>query len=340
MTDTRGRADDKALFALAPSNIPSYRSLRYDGGDMDAGLTAFPQADHVLLTEMYATLTATFTLLREHEQAPQADIVARLQVIYDQRWQALLSRVRVLGTDIPVEETSVRLRQIIHDLKGGAFQALSIHLQLVKLGLVGADQLHRMFFLARDQLKIMRNALPAIDPAATAADAQQRFHAVELLVEKWARSHHRLGDQGATIEVDCRYSGAIAERCLEFAALDRVLYNLINNATSHTSDGRVELIILPIPAADPLQLRLIVANSVTPAQQRRLANRFPNGPGALFFGGYTTGGSGLGLRICADFICNAYGLGGVEQGLAEGHFGAAIHSERFLAWVHWPLAGD
>jgi len=340
MTNTLGRADDKVLFALAPSNIPSYRSLRYDGGDMSADLDAFPQADHALLSEMYAVLTSTFTLLREHEQAPQPEIVAELRRLYDERWQDLLGRVRVLGADIPAQEHSARIGQIVHDLKGGAFQALSINLQLVKLGLVGADELHRMFFLARDQLKIMRNALPMIDLAAAARDAQQRLHAIELLVEKWERSHYRLGDQGVTIEVDCRYSGAIAERCLEFSALDRVLYNLINNATNHTSDGRVELIILPIPADAPHQLRLIVANSVTPAQQHRLANRFPNGPGALFFGGYTTGGSGLGLRICADFICNAYGLGGVEQGLAEGHFGAALHDERFLAWVHWPLAGD
>lgn len=331
-------ASISALVALAPISLTSYRDLRYDGGSMGGGLEAFPAHDQALLQEIYSALGATFALLRANEQQPDPTVVDRLSQLYDERWHDLIGRMQAFGATL--EAPTQRLRQIAHDLKGGAFQALTMHLQLLKLALVGVDELHRMFFLARDQLKIMRNALPAIDPVATERDTQQQLHAVELIVEKWQQSRHRFGEHEAIVTVDCHYSGSIAERCLEFSAVDRVLYNLINNATTHTSDGRVGLTILAIPDDQPQHLRLIVSNQVSAAQRRRLEHRFPEGPGALFKGGYTTGGSGLGMRICADFICNAYGLSSVEQGLAEGHFGARFLDEQLHIWVHWPIAAD
>jgi signal transduction histidine kinase len=328
---------DPSLPFLAPTTITSYRSLRYDGGAMGSDLAAFPLADQALLREVYAALRQTFAMLRAHEAQPEPDIVPRLVQLYDERWHALTERMQQLGATL---HTTPQLRQITHDLKGGAFQALLMLLQLFKVGLADSAMLHRMFFLTRDQLKIMRNALPTLDPEATARDAQQQLHAVELLVEKWSNARHLLSAQNALVTVDARYSGAIAERCLEFSALDRVLYNLINNATTHSADAAVRLTILPLPEDQPLHLRFIVANSVTPEQRIQLEERFPTNLGELFVGGFTTSGSGLGLRICADFVCNAYGLRSVEQGLAEGHFGAALHGDQFYAWVHWPIAAD
>lgn len=339
MADASPTRSDHILYTLAPSSITTYRTLRYDGSAMGADLDAFPQVERALLAEMYRVLAETFTLLRD-EQRPRDVLITQLGRLYDASWHELLGRVRQLGSTLAQQAGSPRLRQIIHDLKGGAFQALAMHLQLLKLGLVGRDELHRMFFLARDQLKIMRNALPEIDPAGSARDEQQRLHAINLIVEKWQQTHYRLSAHGATISVNCQYSGAVAERCLEFSALDRVLYNLINNATAHTADGHVALAILPIPSDTPHHLRMIVSNRVAPEQQAALAARFPDGLGQLFNGGFTTGGSGLGLRICADFVCNAYGLASIQQGLAEGHFGATMQGERFFAWVHWPIAAD
>lgn len=339
MADAPATLPAQMIMSLVPSDIASYRALRYDGGAMGASLDEFPAAERALLSRMYAGLQATFATLRSHEDL-DATAIAALSGLYQDVWRDLVPAVRSLGETIPREVATPRVRQILHDVKGGAFQALAVYLQLLALGAAPLEQLHRMFFLARDQLKIMRNALPDIDPEGSARDEEQRLHAVELLVEKWHGADHRLAGRAAAIEVDCRYSGAIAERCLEFSALDRVLYNLINNAAAHSADGRVRLAILPVPADAPQHLRIAIANAVTPEQRRAVEARFPAGPGALFAGGFTTGGSGLGMRICADFVCNAYGLGGVEQGLAEGHFGAAFRDEQFIAWVHWPLAAD
>ena len=37
--------------------------------------------------------------------------------------------------------------------------------------------------------------------------------------------------------VDCRYEGALTECCLESAAIDRIFYNLVNNACRHAASA-------------------------------------------------------------------------------------------------------
>lgn len=339
MIDQAPPLPPERLYALAPTTLASYRAGRYDGGAMDAPLEIFPPSERALLGAIYAAIEAVYAVARD-ESTPADAKVAALRRLYAATWAPLLPTVRELGAAIPAERSTPRLRQIVHDVKGGAFQALAMYLQLLDLQALPAEQLHRVRFLARDQLKIMRNALPELDPEGTARDEAHNLHAVGLLLEKWQRADHRLPGRSAVIEVDCRYQGAVAERCLEFAALDRVVYNLVNNAAAHSADGRVRLAILPVPPAAPNDLRIAVVNRITDEQRRALEARFPAGLGQLFHGGFTTGGSGLGLRICADFVANAYGLAGVEQALAEGHLGAAIVAGQFVAWVHWPIAAD
>jgi signal transduction histidine kinase len=339
MTDQPLPEPCRHLADLAPPTLPSYRSLRYDGGAMGVRLADIPPSDREVVVRMYAALQQVLAAVRD-TPALTPESVARLQGLYADSWAGLLPAARELGATLALTATAGRLRQVFHDIKGGAFQALAVYLQLLALGGPPPAQLHRVFFLARDQLKIMRNALPELDPAGLARDEAQRLHAVELLVEKWQRAEHQIPGHAAAVTVSCHYTGAIAERCLEFAALDRIIYNLVNNAVRHSADGQVALTILPVAPDDPHHLRFVVANAVTPEQRRTLEQRFPDGPGRLFEGGFTTGGSGLGLRICADFVCNAYGLGDVAQGLAEGHFGAAVRDDQFLAWVHWPIAAD
>ncbi|NJO06876.1 MAG: hypothetical protein HC876_15890 [Chloroflexaceae bacterium] len=234
------------------------------------------------------------------------------------------------------------LGRVVHDIKGGGFLALSIYLQLLEFGLYGEDDFSRLFFLTRDHRKIMRNAVQQIDPAGEIRDSQEIEHNVSLLAEKWYDALHQVrdGTVAARIHLDCRYTGSISESCLEFAALDRVLYNLINNSAQHTADGQVYFAIFP-PDEDtvpPADLRFVVYNRSTPEHLRLLAQRYDETMGELFLGGFTTGGTGHGLRICAEFVTNAYGLQSVEQAIAERYCGAARIDEFFVNWIHWPTS--
>jgi signal transduction histidine kinase len=328
------------LYALAPRTIAFYRNLRYQGDGMGVQIADFSPNDRALIARVYQIIADILDLLREQRDHPDVAIPMLSRFTHESGWRSLVVDIRSLGDEIPAVPETKLLRQVIHDLRGGGFLALWVYLQLIDSGFVQPADLHRMFFLARDQLKIMRNSVAGLDPAGDARDHAHQLHGVDLLIEKWAGSDHRLQERAAQISVDSHFMGDIAERCLEFSALDRVIYNLINNAVLNSADEQVHMAILPLQLDGQEHLRFVVANRVSAEQLGRLAARFPEGPGALFQGGFTTGGNGLGLRICADFICNAYGLSSVEQGLAEGHFGAALLDDIFAAWFHWPVAAE
>lgn len=324
------------IYALAPSDIPSYRQLRYDGDGIDIEIDSLDSANRQIIEELYGRLRELLDVLRDHREDPEGtlDRLGRYSAQID--WGALTAHARNL-TATDGEPTRAK---VFHDLRGGGFMALAVYLQMIELGMVKADETHRMFNLTRDQLKIMRNSVRGIDPEGLARDRDHRLHHIALLIEKWGSGEgHRLQGHNAEIFVDSHFTGAVSERCLEFSALDRVIYNLMNNAAAHSADGQVFMSILPL-GDEPENLRFTIFNRASEQQQARISGRFPKGPGQLFRGGFTTGGSGLGMRICADFVCNAYGLPGVDQALEEGHLGARFIDGYFVAWFHWPVAAE
>jgi len=216
-------------------------------------------------------------------------------------------------------------------------------LQLIELGQVRPDDIERIYLLIRDHLKIMRNCLPDLDPVRTARDIELRAHGVDLLLEKWQHADYRLPDGQASITVDARYNGVVADRCVEFSALDRVFYNLINNATRHSADRRVMVGIFPIFECETPSLRIVVANRIDLLQRTALEQRFGLQWSDLFYGGFTfssdgSSGHGFGLAICAELVANAYGLPNGPAAIGGGYVGARPHGDLFVAWFHWPIA--
>ncbi|NNJ12547.1 HAMP domain-containing histidine kinase [Chloroflexales bacterium ZM16-3] len=324
------------IYALATNDLPTYRQIRYDGDGIALDIGSLTADDRQIIEELYLRLSDLLAVLRGHRESPEETLRQLSAYGVGVDWGELINRVRGLSA---ADGDPVRAK-VFHDLRGGGFLGLSMFLQMIGLGLVHAEETHRMFNLARDQLKIMRNSVRGIDPQGFGHDCDLRLHSIDLLLEKWGGGQkHRLQERSAEVLVECQFHGAVSERCLEFSALDRVLYNLINNATAHSADGVVYLSILPL-GDHPEHLRFTVFNRTTEQQQVKITQHFPDGPGQLFQGGFTTGGSGLGMRICADFVCNAYGLPTVSQALAEGYLGARFLDGFFVAWFHWPVAAE
>lgn len=327
------------LAALAPTSLPTYRQERYQGDAMDVPLDAFEPEHRVLLQQMYALLVQ-LRQLSDPRQSQPSGMAEIQQVLREREWKRLLDGMRTVTLLPAAPIDPLRASQVLHDLRGGALQAIVLLLGLVDLGLTNDQDLLRLWLLSRDHLKIFRNALAGIDPEGSALDQADNLHHIDLILEKWQQAIYALADAKATIHVDCAFDGYVAERCLEFAALDRILYNLINNAVRHSLDGEVALALLPLPAENPSQLRIGVANRLTEAQHLRL-NQLVNGdPKRLFAGGLTIGGSGHGLRICADFVQRAFGLRQLDLALAMGYLGVSVPDDRIIFWVHWPVAGE
>lgn len=257
--------------------------------------------------------------------------------------ERLAPRVTELGVGLEREGLSLALRQAYHDLRGGSYSPLSLVLPIVEEGDELPGDHERIYLLTRDHLKIMRSAVHDLDPERSAADLQPLHHRVDLLGEKWADVDYAIAGAKARIRYLCGFVGSIAECCVEFAALDRVLYNLINNAVRFAADEVVAVRVDPLAAAIPggdealIHVRFAVINRISVAQRSALLDRFGGADlGELFVGGFTTGGHGVGLRICAELVAHGYHLGELAEGARSGLVGARLVDDHFVAWFHWP----
>lgn len=332
--------DSATLSVLAPAQLVSYRTQRTTGDRLTVSLSEFPADDQATIVALYQALGDLFTVLDATREDVAASRSATQTFIQRVGWHNLVKRTQYLGRGSADQPITEQLSAVVHDLRGGSLTALAVNMQLLELGMLAPNDILRLFFLTRDHLKMMRNGIYDLDSARYQQDLQQRPHSVQLLVEKWSAASYRLQQHqhAAEVLVDCRFEGTVSERCIEFAALDRVLYNLINNAARFTANGLVYLAIFPLTNAH--DVRFVVYNQTSAEHQQRLHERFGSDISSLFRGGFTTGGTGLGMRICAEFVTDAYGVGNVERCVEDGYLGVQLRNDYFVTWFHWPVVAD
>ncbi len=185
----------------------------------------------------------------------------------------------------------------------------------------------------------MRNCVADLDTRRFADDSARKDHGTELLLEKWTSANFYGSSIPAHIEFDCAYEGTLCESCLEFSTLDRIIYNLLNNAARNANDHVVQFHILPQPKGEAAEnLRFVIANHVSGEHAAELTAAVPD-LGQLFRSGFTTGGHGVGMSIVADFCTQAFGIYDDEAARKDGYYGARWIQDTFVAWFHWPVAG-
>ena len=351
---------ETTLRSLAPAHLRNHRVARYEGGDMGIRMSDLTPDNAARVRELYAALSALLGELREalgipagdgtapggfsngspDVHTPVAEQVARaweilLRTESSTAWRAAIRGARALELvrHRQSDEVITLQQQALHDIRGGALAALALTLEFVAISSEPTADVVRAFYLVRDHLKIMRNALEDLDAPARARDTASRDHGTNLLFEKWTGAVHRQkGDRSARVTVDSTYEGSVSRRCLEFSALDRVLYNLMNNAARFTADGEVVLYLREMDGS----LRFVVANAITDEQRSLLTEAHQEQLGRLFLGGFTTGGEGVGLSVCGEFVANAYGLPEAVDAVAGSYVGARLVDREFVAWFHWP----
>ena len=142
----------------------------------------------------------------------------------------------------------------------------------------------------------------------------------------------------------------MTECCLESAAIDRIFYNLANNACRHAATDRLDMVVFPIPDAAGECLRFVLSNEVNDRDAAYLrsitegslaAPEAAKGQGTtlipLFTPKVSTTGSGFGLTVVADFVAGAFGLRDRTQALRERYVGAVLEGNTFRIWFHWPV---
>ena len=121
----------------------------------------------------------------------------------------------------------------------------------------------RIFYLCRDQLKIMRASFSDLDPARLADDEKLRVHGAGLLRSKWWGAEHSYFSGNGSVRCGHFFDGPVTERCVEFAEYDSNLYCLANLLASRTGNGEfhIELLKDAIPGGV-----LAVAMAETPLE--------------------------------------------------------------------------
>lgn len=314
---------------LDPASVRSARTLRYRGDGLDLTLDELAPEDRDRVREIYGIVQGAY--LHWLDTRPAADwdgIWSRLEALGH---EAFTERVAGLGEATAGGGDAARRSRVLHDVRGGALTAAILQVVMAD-GRPPRDGLRSLVHLCRDHAKIMRNALVDLDSTVRAADEAEKAHGIRDIVDKWSGSLHRVRDRAARVAVHSEYAGGISSCCLEVSAVDRVLYNLVNNAARFSADGTVALAILPHPSSS---VRFGVANPIEPGQEAWIRENAGDASG-LFREGTTRGGRGLGLANCASFVSRAYGVGASDEAVEAGLVGAEAADGRFLAWFHWP----
>jgi hypothetical protein len=327
------------LLALAPIRLANHRHDRFRGDAQRALLKDFDPDDRKLLGSIYQNLQTLLLDLRPWvgDDEPLRSALIRLGALREQ----VADDSAAFGRKTAQGRAASHILQIIHDLRGGALFTLLLRWEIFAAAPEKSAGLSPFFFLVRDHLKIMRNCVGDLDPARFQADSGAKDHGAELLVEKWSNADFYGGIIPARIEFTCAYQGTVCESCLEFSTLDRIIYNLVNNAARYADDHLVRFYILPVPEGEPNgpeNLRFVIGNHVAPGHRETL-NSALGDLGQLFQSDFTTGGHGIGTQIVGDFCAQAYGIMESETARKQGYFGARWLGDSFVAWFHWPIAG-
>lgn len=109
----------------------------------------------------------------------------------------------------------------------------------------------RLFYLCRDQLKIMRASFKDLDPDRLVDDEKLRLHGAGLLQTKWWGAEHAYFSSKGQVKCGHFFDGPVTERCVEFAEYDANMYCLANLLAprSSTGDFHMELMKDAIPGA-------------------------------------------------------------------------------------------
>lgn len=320
------------MTAPTATNLINRREVRFSGRWLTLALDRLPGVEQDRIRALYDEIDRLRRDL-EPDRSLQDRSAAAARWVADGSARNLRDLSQAIGASLrPITDREVR--QVLHDIRGGSLNVL-----VLMLNLPGAEpapvDLAQYYLLARDHLKIMRQSLDGLDPEARRQDEAETPHSAALLREKWGLGRYRNDRGPVTVDFTSSYDGVISARCMEFASLDRVLYNLVNNAARFTTDQRVDFDLSLVRELEGHHARFTIANRIEPAQATWI--RDAGGPDRLWQGGFTTGGQGDGLNICAQFVCTAYGLVSIDEALTNRHIGIALTDDSFTVWVHWPV---
>ena len=318
----------ETISKLAPPKLENHRTTRYRAEEQAIELSAFGAESSPVVVSLYEFLSELASIVGSDQDLEDAAPLTAFAARHDVG--ELLHRLRRLRAD----DEGDHLAEALHDIRGGAMTALFVQLSRLARVPYRPEMARALSIYARDHMKMMRNVVRDLDAAARARDLELLPHSLGDLARALAEFTATVDDQPVVVDVSCTSVAVIADSCVECAAIDRVVYNFLNNAARYADQPRISSWLVALES----DLRVAVANSISPAQRDVLVELLAKDPNALF-GSFTTSGSGHGLRIVSELVGRAYGLVSTEALTEGGYVGAKVVEDGFVGWFHWPLSG-
>lgn len=323
---------DEQIHALVPGRLQRRLDERYRGGALHGSLARdCSDEEKACLEALYADLGDLMELSKAGDGPADAEALRH----FTERTVLLRAMVDLEEFEQGARSTyDTRLAHLFRELADGPVASLCAILFLIRSVGVEPDYFQTLFYLARDQRKIMRSILVDLDPELRAKDEEVNVHSIDLLLEKWRDAVYRAFDTELEVAFETSVEGMVAERCIEFAEVDRLFYHLVNNALRHGNEKR--LAIQAVDAEESDDLIWVFSNPVSQNQAGRLQN-FADGRESVFEYGVGDG-SGIGLGALAESVGHAYGIDTAGQAVSGGYVGSKLDGEVFRIWFHWPKA--
>ncbi len=317
---------------LASTDLQNNRSIRYDGGGFSISFNDMVAEDISLVMRLYQSLKSIYDLWLYMSENPNYQLLrTHLTQLCSTEF---ITEARAIGnTTYNVDKSTPKLRKAFHDIRGGALSSLTGYAKLIPRLPEDDTLVRKAVFLARDHAKMMRNILPDLDIPIRAADESAKLHRIREFVDKWDQVTVEMEGKYVQVLVESNVECYITNRCLESSAVDRVLYNYINNAIRFSAGESIGLSVIRVNNSI---IRWVVKNEITHEQKMWLQENLDNELSKLFQGGYTKGGQGIGLSNCSDLVSSSFGLS-VSQAIESGYLGAKILNNTYYAWFHWPI---
>lgn len=324
--------DNKAIYmGLAPTDLQIYRTFRYDGGGFDISLKDLAVEDVTLIAQVYNALKSLYDLWLYMGDQPNYDLLRERLTFFANT--DFLTKVQSIGNaSYNHAVDSEALHNAMHDIRGGALTSLTGYARMMPRLSNKDDYVRQAVYLARDHAKMLRNILPDLDKPVRDADEGLKLHDISEFVQKWDGFTFELPGKGVTVNAHSTYEGYITSRCLETSAMDRILYNYINNAARFAANENIRMTILPVGRE---LTRWVVENDIADDHVQWLKNEVDDLQ-ELFQGGHTRGGNGRGLLNCANFVSTSFGIN-TDEALDQEYLGAKVFGNTYYAWFHWPV---
>ena len=333
-----GENIDKIPLAISKTSIPEI-DHRYSGGGASVDLLDIRDTvKRNAIENIYETMIGVFPFVSGASAASAGDLT---------ELQEQLSFIPSCSNNIPL----VSQTPLEHDYWANgtnvdlpsfslkrtlltSLPALNFFISKLSSGEGDICDVRRVFYLCRDQLKIMRSCFGDLDKPRLSKDEELRHHGTGLLRSKWWGANHTFVKQISKASLGQFFDGPVTERCVEYAEHDSNVYSFANILASMSSNQNFQINLLKdkIPGAS-----LAIINAPTLDSEHMGISRLFCAPDDA--SGEPSRSSSL-VQLVLESVGRAFRFSSVSDVLDSRLVGCERVDQTTSLWFAWPVIPD